>query len=201
MYAALLALTAATALQPPARRHTPPKLRAGFGAPTPKPTPKKEYSQKTLEKAHARFDELKAEHGNDPYRWRWGEVHPALNRHIPGSFIPGLAHLVTIKRPSSGANDTVNRGQMSIGSGEPFANIHAGGYRAVYDFSDLNASLYMSATGQSGNPFSAHWDDLADGWVEGTAFPIETDRERVTADSLGTFVLKPKGEEARQPDA
>ena len=59
MYAALLALTAATALQPPARRHTPPKLRAGFGAPTPKPTPKKEYSQKTLEKAHARFDELK----------------------------------------------------------------------------------------------------------------------------------------------
>ena len=60
MYAALLALTAATALQPPARRHTPPKLRAGFGAPAPKLTPKKEYSQKTLEKAHARFDELKA---------------------------------------------------------------------------------------------------------------------------------------------
>ena len=60
MYRALLALTTVTALQHPinTRRHT--KLRAGFGAPKPKPPPKKEYSKKALEKSHERFDELKA---------------------------------------------------------------------------------------------------------------------------------------------
>ena len=60
MYRALLALTTVTALQHPinTKRHT--KLSAGFGAPKPKPPPKKEYSKKALEKSHERFDELKA---------------------------------------------------------------------------------------------------------------------------------------------
>ena len=60
-YTALLAITTLTALKHPIRttkRQT--KLRAGFGAPKPKPPPKKEYSKKALEKSHERFDELKA---------------------------------------------------------------------------------------------------------------------------------------------
>ncbi|MCE7998078.1 MAG: penicillin acylase family protein [Rhodobiaceae bacterium] len=121
--------------------------------------------------------------GDDMDAWRWDEAHPVVNRHIPGSFLPLLGEALTIARPSSGGNHTINRGQHSIGSSNPFDNIHAAGYRAVYDLANLNASRYMISTGQSGNPFSPDFDHLATNWAEGGSITIETDRTSIDAKS------------------
>ena len=125
--------------------------------------------------------DAKARFGDDMSTWRWDEAHPVVNRHIPGSFLPLLGEALTIARPSSGGNHTINRGQHSIGSSNPFDNIHAAGYRAVYDLADLDASRYMISTGQSGNPFSPDFDHLATEWADGGSIAIQTDRDAINA--------------------
>ncbi len=129
--------------------------------------------------------------GEDMNDWRWEDAHPVVNRHIPGSFLPLIGDALTITRPSSGGNHTINRGQHSIGSSTPFDNIHAAGYRAVYDFSDLDGSRYMISTGQSGNPFSPNFDHLATMWAEGKSIAITTDREALNVSSR--LELQPGG--------
>ena len=54
---------------------------------------------------------------------------------------------------------------------DPFANEFAASLRAVYDLSvaDANAATIIYSTGQSGNPFSPHYRDLARRWGSGGA--------------------------------
>ncbi len=112
--------------------------------------------------------ELVEAHGDDIERWRWGAEHYAHFRHPMLGRIPVLKHVGDIRFPSSGGAFTVNRGQY-LGSDRsaPFANVHGPGFRAVYDLSRLDDSLFVIATGQSGNPLSGHYRDLAPLWAEG----------------------------------
>jgi penicillin amidase len=48
-----------------------------------------------------------------------------------------------------------------------FEDVHGPGFRAVYDLADLDNSRFMIATGQSGNPLSPHYGDLAERWRDG----------------------------------
>lgn len=124
----------------------------------------------------AAMADLDKRYGSDQTNWRWDEAHKVVNRHLPGSFLPLIGDGLTIKRPSSGGNDTINRGQHVISSENPYDNIHAAGYRAVYDFADLENSRYMISTGQSGNPFSPDYDALATRWAKGQSIKIATNR-------------------------
>jgi len=125
---------------------------------------------------------------NDLNAWKWSAAHPVVNRHIPGSFLPLLDETLSIVRPSSGGNHTINRGQHVISAERPFDNVHAAGFRAVYDLGNLNASRYMISTGQSGNPFSPSYDNLASGWAAGDSITIETDRDKITP--VTRFILR-----------
>jgi len=132
--------------------------------------------------------DLKEKYGKDMDTWTWAAAHPVVNRHIPGSFFPLLGEALSIIRPSSGGNHTINRGQHVISAERPFDNVHAAGFRAVYDLGNLNASRYMISTGQSGNPFSPSYDNLASGWAAGDSITIETDRNKITP--VARFILR-----------
>jgi penicillin amidase len=45
--------------------------------------------------------------------------------------------------------------------------------RAVFDMANPDASLFVTATGQSGNPFSGHYGDLAPLWQRGESITLE----------------------------
>lgn len=52
---------------------------------------------------------------------------------------------------------------MKFGNGdEPFASRHASSLRAIYDFSDQDASLYIHAGSQSGNRLSPHYESFSE---------------------------------------
>ncbi len=127
----------------------------------------------------AALAELRENHGADMASWEWSTAHPVVNRHIPGSFLPLIGEGLSIIRPSSGGNHTINRGQHVISSDNPFDNVHAAGFRAVYDLGNLDDSRYMISTGQSGNPFSQSYDNLATGWTEGDSIAIKTNRDEI----------------------
>lgn len=132
----------------------------------------------------AALRDLEEQFGSDMAAWSWREAHQVTNRHIPGSFLPIIGDRLTISRPSDGGIDTINRGQHSFSASDPFANVHAAGFRAVYDFSDLERSRYMTSTGQSGNPFSPDYDHLVSTWAEGQFIEIPTDRTAFTPSAI-----------------
>ncbi|MEO0547249.1 MAG: penicillin acylase family protein, partial [Pseudomonadota bacterium] len=74
---------------------------------------------------------------------------------------------------------------------DPFRAVHGAGYRAVYDFADLNNSRFVQSTGQSGHVLSKHYSDMSELWVKGDYVTIPTDPARYRASQSGTWTLQP----------
>lgn len=136
---------------------------------------------------------LAERYGSDPAAWRWGEAHAAHAKHTPFSRHPVLSRLFDITLESDGDGFTVNAAAHRVaGERAPFRQFHGAGYRAIYDLSDLDRSLYMQGTGQSGNVLSPHYRDFAEAWRDVAYIPMSMDREDVLEGALGTLVLRPR---------
>ncbi|MBM3601041.1 MAG: penicillin acylase family protein [Alphaproteobacteria bacterium] len=111
--------------------------------------------------------ELTSSHGKTMTDWRWGDAHRAIFRHEFFGHIPILGSLTDIEIATDGGAETVNRGDMPGGTVDPYRHVHGAGFRAVYDLSDLDRSLFIQATGQSGHLLSPHYRDLVERWRDG----------------------------------
>lgn len=118
--------------------------------------------------------ELTAVQGDDPAAWRWGTAHVADMQHPILRFLPVVGPLVAVTPEVGGGDDTLERGAVRFDGKTPYASVHGAGFRAIYDLADLDRSRFMIATGQSGNPYSPHWSDLAPLWAEGRYVEIPT---------------------------
>jgi penicillin amidase len=136
---------------------------------------------------------LKARYGDDAAKWRWGEVHVAHSRHQPFSKNKWLAPVFDIKVPSPGDSYTVNVGRFRIADEDaPFQSVHAASLRAIYDFADLDRSVFMQSTGQSGNLLSPWYANFAEPWVHGQYLPMSTRRMDAENGAIGTLRLVPQ---------
>lgn len=123
--------------------------------------------------------------------WRWGDLHVAHHDHTVLGDVPILSWFVNIRQSTSGGDHTLNRGRAPDGGDTPFANVHAAGYRGVYDLADPDSSVFISSTGQSGHPLSRHYDDLGDMWRRGEYIPMSLDPALARAAAAGVTVLTP----------
>ncbi len=117
------------------------------------------------------LDSLQATYGSDVNAWRWDSSHFARSEHRPFSNVPVLKSLFEIRTPTAGDTYSVMVGKVRGREPDLFANEFAASLRAVYDLSvaDTNAATIIYSTGQSGNPFSPHYRDLARRWGSGGA--------------------------------
>jgi penicillin amidase len=123
--------------------------------------------------------------------WRWGDAHIATQNHPVLGEVPFLKYFVNIHQPTSGSDDTLMRGRTKGTGPNPFQNVHAGGYRGVYDFADPDSSVYVLSTGQSGHPLSQHYDDLGELWRRGEYIPMSLDPALARAAAVGVTTLTP----------
>jgi penicillin amidase len=132
-------------------------------------TPDVETCGQTLAAAlRAALDWTAARYGSDRRNWRWGDAHMATFRHPVFGRVPLLGDRTNIRTPAAGGQHTVNLGGFMVTDPvAPFEMVFGPAYRAVYDLSDLDRSLFIVAPGQSGNPLSPHYGDLVDVWREG----------------------------------
>lgn len=134
---------------------------------------------------------LSKTYGTDMADWHWGEAHKAaLTSQLFGR-IPVLGGLFDTGLPAPGGVETVNRAGFGRGDGVHFPDIHGPGYREVFDLSDLDASRFIIATGQSGNPLSPHYGDLAERWRDGKSIQLRGTLDEVTAKGLGRQRFSP----------
>ncbi|REC57654.1 penicillin acylase family protein [Rhodosalinus sediminis] len=132
-------------------------------------------------------------HGDDLESLRWGDAHQATHDHQALGKVPLLRYFVNIRQSTSGGDNTLMRGRTAGEGPAPFRNVHAAGYRGVYDFADPDSSLFVISTGQSGHFLSRHYDDLGQLWRRGDYVRMSLDPELARAGALGVTRLVPDG--------
>ena len=134
--------------------------------------------------------------------WKWGHAHPAHHIHRTLGSVPVIGRFFNMTHPSGGSGASINRGLYTGSGSTPFANVHASGYRGVYDFADLNASIFMQSTGQSGNVLSPHYRDLTALWATGDYMRMTTDFSEIEGNAPHRLRLTPgKSVQASAPDS
>ncbi len=136
--------------------------------------------------------ELTERFGGEIAKWRWGEAHQARSRHRPFSGQPVLGDLFDISVPTPGDGFTINVGKTDMRDDrDPYANRHAASLRAIYDLADLDRSVFIHSTGQSGNVISPHYGDLAEPWSRLGYLPMTTRRGDYESGMLGRLIMRP----------
>lgn len=122
---------------------------------------------------------------------RWGDLHQATHDHPVLGSVPVLSWFVNIRQSTSGGDNTLQRGRTSGTGPNPYQNVHAAGYRGVYDFADPDSSVFVTATGQSGHPLSRYYDNLGELWRRGEYIPMSLDPDLARAAAVGVTRLAP----------
>ncbi len=139
------------------------------------------------------LDSLTDAYAGDMRAWRWGEAHYARFRHRLFDRIPLLGNLLSPRVAADGGSFTINKGESHIHDDqEPFAQIHGPGYRGIYNLANLSESLFMVASGQSGNPLSAHYRDFIERWRDLEYVRLAGRRQDIRDGALGVLELVPR---------
>jgi len=89
--------------------------------------------------------------------------------------------------PRAGYGDTV----FATG-GSDWRQTGGATFREVMDLADWDRSIGTSAPGQSGQPGSPHFDDLAKLWAAQQYFPYSFSQALVEKNAEATLVLRPR---------
>jgi len=144
-----------------------------------------EITTQALQQAVSQIREVTG--SEDPENWKWGEFHRASFIHPVLGGVPLLSKFVNLSIPSDGGNFTVNRGTARFrSSGMDFSHIHGSGFRGVYDLKTPADSLFIIATGQSGNFLSKHYRTFLKSWRDGQYVKFGKGES-----PTGTLVLRP----------
>ena len=144
-----------------------------------------------LQSLSAAADEVGKLLGEDMAQWKWGNLHQAEFSHA----------LKPLADKATQAQMTV--GPLAMGGGNNVP--HAAGYststfkvtsgasfRMVLDVGNWDNSRAINTPGQSGNPYSPHYRDLAPLWATGDYVPLLYSREAVEKAASERIQLSPK---------
>lgn len=123
--------------------------------------------------------------------WRWGDLHQAQHNHPALGRISGLGWIMNLTQSVSGGEFTLTRSGLLGGGENPYEAVSGAGYRGVYDLADPDSSVFIISTGQSGHPFSRHYDDLAELWRRGEYIGMSLDPDLARAAAVGITELVP----------
>ena len=139
------------------------------------------------------YGEAVAALGEDRSEWRWGDVHTATFVSYPlGLSGIGLIEDMVNRGPVAvnGSTSVVNNTVWDAASGN-FTVLGLPSMRMIVDLSDLTRSVTVHTTGQSGHPFSPHYDDMIDLWRNIEYYPMLWTRGQVESAAVYRLVLEP----------
>ena len=130
--------------------------------------------------------------GKDISKWQWGELHSATFRNA------------TLGESGIGPIEALfNRGPFPTGGGDAIVN--ATGWdvgvsfevnwlpsmRMIVDMSNLNNSVTVHTTGQSGHAYHEHYADMAPMWTNVEYYPMWWEQDSIVNDAEGHLKLVP----------
>jgi penicillin amidase len=129
----------------------------------------------SLAPAWAEMEKLQ---GPDAKQWQWGKLHHNLNEHAMAGAVDDTmrAKLNVGPMPKSGGAYTPNQ---STYRASDFRHTNGPSFRVVVDVGNWDNSRAVNHPGQSGDPESPHYRDLAPLWSKGEYFPLLYTRKAV----------------------
>lgn len=127
--------------------------------------------------------------GPDMTKWRWGDLHTVSFAH-PLAAVRPLDLIFTIG-PVRRAGDGFSPNNGAFDLTKPFAIDTHASERQIVDLGDVDASVSVIPTGESGQPFSPHWSDQTELWSNGEMKPMPLSRERLGR-LEGRLVFRPR---------
>lgn len=98
----------------------------------------------------------------------WGEVHTVTFAHPMGVVSP-LDKLLNVGPfPVAGTNESVNQQSFIYNLSGIYPVQHGPQMRILIDLADVENSVSINPTGQSGNRFSPHYSDQNEGFLQGS---------------------------------
>ncbi|WP_426439526.1 penicillin acylase family protein [Bradyrhizobium genosp. P] len=129
--------------------------------------------------------------GPDVATWRWGRLHVAQFDHA----LKPLADKATAAQMSVGPLAIGGAANVPHAANYRHADYHLIGgasFRMVLDVGQWDASRTINTPGQSGDPFSGHYRDLAPLWATGQYVPLLYSRGAVEAATAEAITLTPR---------
>lgn len=136
--------------------------------------------------------ELTESLGQDPSRWRWGDLHVGSfeNQTLGQSGIGPIEAIFnrTADPEISGGSSIVNATGWMAPDG--YGLVALPSMRMVVDLSNLAHSVAVNTTGQSGHAYNRHYFDLNHAWATGDTHPMRFGPDSVS-DPEGVLELVP----------
>lgn len=134
---------------------------------------------------------LENDFGSKMNTWTWDKVHTIEHPHPIGQ-VAGLRSFFNVgPYPIHGTREVINNLAFPYEESGIFKVSAGPSTRRVIDFSDIENSMSILPTGQSGNPFSEHYDDQAEMFVNGEFRKMLLNEKEIKDTSKSLLIFKP----------
>lgn len=148
-------------------------------------------NQLLLSTLKSAWEEMEKLQGPEPAFWQWGKFHFNLNEH-PFAPIVDDATRARINVGPIAKNGSEFTPSQSLTRVTDFRQMNGPSVRVVLDVGNWDNSRAVNHPGQSGDPESPHYRDLAPLWSEGAYFPLLYSRSAVLRATERVIQLLPE---------
>lgn len=153
---------------------------------------KKETRAEILTKSfHEAIKALEKQLGKDVNSWTWNRVHTLEHQHPLGQVAALKSTFNVGPFEVSGSAEVINNLFFNFTDSGEYQVKGGPSTRRVIDFSDIENSTSILPTGQSGNPFSKHYNDQAEMYATGKFRKMKLNKEEIVKTST-KLVFSPK---------
>ncbi len=115
--------------------------------------------------------EITVQLGEDVSEWKWGKVHTIEHPHTLGQNETLRPYFNVGPFPVIGNKEVINNMSFTINGSGKYEVVSGPAVRRIIDFADIEHSINVLPTGNSGNPLSPHYSDQAQLFVDGKFRP------------------------------
>lgn len=148
-----------------------------------------DFATLMLDSLAAAYDACLQKLGTDVGQWAWGRLHQAVFEH-PAAGIAGAKDRWTVGPfPFAGSDNTPMNGSYRAGD---FRLTIGASFRIVVDVGDWDNSVCINTPGQSGDPRSDHYRDMAPLWATGDYVPLVYSERAIEDAAVFRIALVPR---------
>ena len=126
------------------------------------------------------WTEMRSLEGADATQWQWGKLQTNLNAHPFAAIVDDAMRAKLNVGPLARGGDPFTPNQSTYRVND-FVQTNGPSFRVVVDVGNWDNSRAVNLPGQSGDPDSPHYRDLAPLWLKGAYFPLLYSRKAVEA--------------------
>lgn len=133
---------------------------------------------------------LNRDFGSNSEAWTWDKVHSLEHPHPIGQVAALKSFFNVGPFPIHGTREVINNMAFTYTGTGKYSTNSGPSTRRVIDFSDIENSISILPTGQSGNPFSKHYKDQAQMFVDGEFRKMMMNKEEIQKSSESVLNFK-----------